>query len=1110
LVRVGVDPGDDGTGKLHAPSIDLARASDGLNGLSRDARRRYSARDVESFPIGAGWFRPGRIGARSSRPGQTGNFEEDSSGMTGTTVSHYRIGERLGGGGMGVVYRAEDLHLGRPVAVKFLPAELAGDTDAVERFRREARAASALNHPHICTIHDFGEHEGQQFLVMELLEGETLKATLARGALPLARVLALGEAIADALDAAHARGIVHRDIKPANLFVTARGDAKVLDFGLAKTIVSTRPRPDDVTVSAAGLTALGVTVGTLPYMSPEQARGEAVDARTDLFALGAVLYEMVTGRPAFQGDTAATIFEAVLQKTPPAPVRLELGRCRRSSRRIVAQGAREGSGELRYQSAAELRADLRRLLRDASREHSSSLRGVAEGGMVSKPPPTPSTPLLGREASLDAAAERLRGGARLLTVTGYGGTGKTRFSIELLGRLAPEYPGGAAFVSLASVTAAADVLPTVATALEIPEAHGRSALDALATVIGHRRVLLLLDNLEQVLDAATDLAALVARCPALQVIATSRAPLKVGAESEFALPPLELPAVEPTSLDALGACPSVALFVQRARKVKSGFALTAENSQAVAAICRRLDGLPLALELAAARVRILEPAALLQRLDHALDLLTTGDRDLPLRQRTLRAAISWSYSLLDAAEQRALRRLSVFHEGWTLEAMERVAYGEDERHRALDELTSLVEKGLVRVLADGARYALLETVRAFAAEQLHAGGEVEAIRSEHADHFLDFAEEIALELRRPGQLAAMARARGDNANLQAAMQWLTSCARLGDPEALERALLLAGHLDWVWHISGQHNTGRALLDILLPLAADRQPSRGRGLALLAAGMISTTTGEWKRSLSEWAAGCADGEAVGDAAIAAEGMMGVGYCNLSLGRMDEARAALDESIARSRAVGEEFLQALSMMLAGMQRYTTGELDAGIALVESARRIQERIGDHEGGGIALSFLAQFHFAKGDVARALALYRDALALLEAVGDDPEIARVHCEMGWTSLAAAEPRAAQKAFVRSAHAYERIGSPRGTGLALLGLAAVEAAEGRAERAVTITEAAQALSVRAGVVVDHPMDPGVSARIAALKASIPKRELDGLVAEASVLSPAAVLAMLAE
>jgi tetratricopeptide (TPR) repeat protein len=250
--------------------------------------------------------------------------------------------------------------------------------------------------------------------------------------------------------------------------------------------------------------------------------------------------------------------------------------------------------------------------------------------------------------------------------------------------------------------------------------------------------------------------------------------------------------------------------------------------------------------------------------------------------------------------------------------------------------------------------------------------------------------------------------------------------------------------------------------------------------------------------------------VGAAAAAAEGVMGVGYCNLSLGRMEAAQAALDEAVARSASSGHEFMHALSMSIKGMLLFATGKLDAGMALVEKARQIHVRFDDHEGRGVALSFLAQMTFAKGEHARALALYHEALASLELVGDHPEIARVQCEMGWTALGAANARAARRAFRLAVQTYEQVGSPRGTGLALLGLAAVEAAEGRSERAVTIAAAANALSERAGIVIAHPMDPGLAARIEALKASIPESTLDGLVANASALSPAAVLAMIAD
>jgi predicted ATPase len=825
-----------------------------------------------------------------------------------------------------------------------------------------------------------------------------------------------------------------------------------------------------------------------------------VDARSDLYALGCVAYEMIAGAPPFNAPSPMAVM--VKHAIEPVPslqtARVDIA----APLAEVIERALAKSPADRYPTIQAWREALKRAVRAENHATNATPSAVA----IDKAPPTPATPLLGREEHVTAAIERLRAGARVLTISGYGGTGKTRFSIELFRRLQAEYEGGAAFVSLASVTTAADVLPTIGITLGIAEAHGRSALDALAAVIGARRALLVLDNLEQVLDCAGDIAALVARCPSLQVVATSRAPLKIGAELEFVLPPLELPA-QHASVEGMRACPSVALFLQRAERVKPGFALTAANAEDIGAICRQLDGLPLALELAAARVRILEPAALLQRLDHALDLLTSGDRDLPIRQRTLRATISWSYSLLDASEQRLLRRASVFHEGWTLDAMEHVCYADDDRYRALDELDSLVEKGLVRVVGAGERYSLLETIRAFSAEQLHAGGEVAEIRHAHARHFLAFASNVAAGIRGAGQLDAVRRARSDNANLHAAVQWLLACARGGDAEALENGLLLAGHLNWFWHIGGQHLSARVIVDALLALSTAQAPTRGRGVALLASAMIGTATNDWARSLADATLAYADGEALGDAVIVAEAAMYQGYVHLHGGQMDDARAALDDSIERSRRSGSEFMLSIGMTIKGMLLFATGELDAGMALVEEARRIQLRLTDYEIGGLALSFLAQMTFAKGDHARALELYREALNAVETVGDKPEVARIHCEIGWTALAAANVSEARQAFQRAVRSYEEVGSAPGTGLALMGLAAVEAAAGRPELAVQIAVTAEALSAREGIVLEHPMDPGVVGRIEALKASIPKGTLAGIAANADTLTPAAVLAM---
>ena len=1009
-------------------------------------------------------------------------LDEASGALTGR-IGPYELLSPIACGGMGEVYRARDRTLGRDVALK-LPRRLPRvDLDVVRRFEQEARAASSLNHPNIVTIHEIGEAAGRRFIAMELVEGQSLASMIGRPMAPssLARI---GRQLAQALTVAHAAGIVHGDIKPANVMVRSDGYVKVLDFGAARLVSATE---GVCTTEAMPATSPGPILGTPRYMSPEQTRGEATTGASDVFACGVVLYELATGRHPFPAKSQPMLWRAITTDDP-APL------------------SRDG---------LRIPADLERLLLRMLQKHpfARPTPGEVEAALASIAAPHADpdprtrwhnlparrTSFIGRSAELAALEPMLLDpDIRLLTLTGPGGTGKTRLALEVGARLASCFDGGVSFVNLAPIAEPSHVLTAVAQALGVRDTGGRPPLEVLCDRLQSRgSILLLLDNFEQVAGAVWLVSELLDACPDLTALVTSRAVLHVHGEHEFPVQPLPVPDVTATHEEMMQVA-SVALFLQRASAVQPGLRLTAGDAAAIAEICRRLDGLPLAIELAAAHIKTLAPAALLAQLERRLEILTGGARDRLPRQQTLRGAIDWSYDLLTTAERTLFRRLSVFAGGCSLDAIEAVCNTlEDLGVDTLTGVTALADNSLLALRPSDdrqSRVVMLETIREYARERLDDSGEAFATERAHAAYALVLAEEGTAEMT-PGEREAWLRSCDvEHDNLRAAVRHLVAT------DHAEWGLGLGSALFRFWEPREYLTEGREALAALLATPGAGAPTRARARALYHSGVLADTQDDHAAAERLHRDALDIHRHFGDTKGIAATLMGLAHQVEKRGGHAEARALLKESASLWEHLGDSTAADLARSnIAGVAR-AEGNHTLARTLLEQIVERSEKRGDLQVAASALSGLGELAASRGDHNLARRYQDECLARFRRIDDRWGIARALTDLANIDLQAEDYNAADASLAEALNAFHALGHQRGVARRLESLSWCAGRQARHSVAVRLASAAAVIRERILVPAGHAERDQIAHTMAEARQLLDRADYDQAWAEGHTMT----------
>ncbi|MCA8960758.1 MAG: protein kinase, partial [Planctomycetes bacterium] len=930
---------------------ELRRLLDEAVDLDAEARDRF----VESCPER---FRPElrRLLAEVSRP--TSRVwsalpvpEREPEVDPPERLGPYRLAGEIGRGGMGRVFRATDTRLDRTIALKLLTASWRSD-DVRDALRREARTIASLNHPNIATIHSLEEIDGVGFCTLELVEGESLADRLARGPQPLPEIIPIVRQLLSGLEAAHRAGIVHLDLKPANVMVSVEGRVKILDFGVARSI---RESAAEVSIT-----------GTPGYMSPEHLRGEPVDARSDLFSVGSVLFECFTGLPAFSGDSVADRIRATFEETPEF-VRVVNRAGARWGELVASLLARDP--EARPRNSAEVRRAVDAIVSGSIGAHRDGhgATDIGRAGLPSRP-----TPLIGRESVL-ASIETALIQQRVVTLIGVGGAGKSRVAPEVAHRSHDPV----VWVSFAAVVRGGDVVGRWARVLGATLEES-DRVSGLAAAIGEGPLLIALDGVEAVLDELRPtIAALLDRCPGLRILITSRARVGLRGEESITVGPLKIP--EGSDHDAVHDSEAGRFLIELA--ARAGSPVDDADPAVLAQLCRRLDGLPLAIELAVGRLSLMEASELDRRLERRFELLRSRETDGPDHHRTLHAAIDWSYQLLGPRERSVFRRLGVFADGATLRAIENVVADETlPAWEVIDVLSDLVDQSLLVVTStgDGTRFRMLDSVREFARECWAVGDETSGIRSRFLGHYAALANEAELHFQGPDQVLWLDRIAREHENIMEAL-------RVGptDENEVDRAVDLIGALYYYWELRSRYRAGLDAMEMLYHRLRPDTERRRRAKALNLMSSLRQSLGDFETSM-RYQDECTELCRVpGFETQLATSVMNQAIRHKRTGDYDRAAAMYEEALDVFRRMGDRHRQPLALINLAILESDRGQFDSAQERYREAIEIARELGDRHTIASCLASSAIVARSVGDLARAHRRFEEAIATFREVGD-------------------------------------------------------------------------------------------------------------------------------